>query len=138
MKRVNYTPLILVLFICTVIGIAYASQEVADTFKIDYRDKFQKTIKPPVEFTHKKHHDEFKVACAECHHVYKDGKNVWQEGQEVQKCIECHSPDKKEAKAKKVLDLRNAFHKNCQTCHKDAVKQGKKAPVKCAQCHVQE
>jgi len=138
MKHVNYTPLVLVLFVCTVIGIAYAGQEVQDTFRIDYRDKFEKTLKTTVELSHKKHHEDYKVACTGCHHVYEDGKNVWQQGDHVQKCIECHSPNREEAKAKNVLDLRNAFHKNCQSCHKDALKEGKKAPVKCAECHVQE
>ena len=70
-----------------------ADQKVADTFKID-NDKAMfkdgKRTKVAVELTHKKHAEDHKVACAECHHVYKDGKNTWKQGDKVQKCSECH------------------------------------------------
>ena len=49
-----------------------------------------KRTKASVELTHKQHAEAHKVACAECHHVYKDGKNVWKQGDKVQKCSECH------------------------------------------------
>jgi hypothetical protein len=91
--------------------------------------------KGPVKLSHKKHHEEYKVACAECHHEYKDGKNVWKEGQKVKKCSECHSPLKKEGK---VLKLNLSYHKNCKDCHKKVVEQdsNKKAPFKkCNDCH---
>lgn len=41
-------------------------------------------------FNHKDHSGKYQVPCAECHHVFEDGKNVWQEGMPVQKCTECH------------------------------------------------
>jgi hypothetical protein len=49
----------------------------------------------------------------------------------VKKCSSCHDPEKKQENADK---LNLAFHKNCQTCHKEL--KGKEAPwKKCADCH---
>ncbi len=96
--------------------------------------------KGPVKFSHEKHVKQYKVACTECHHVYKDGKNVWKEGDPVQKCIECHSPKK----VKGQLDLKRAYHKNCMGCHKKLAKEGKisvkeaKRLRKCSTCHVKK
>jgi len=90
---------------------------------------FGKHTKPAVTFTHKKHSVDYKLKCDSCHHVYKDGKNVWKEGDKVDMCSACHkSPKKNEGK---VLSLYNAFHKNCKDCHKEM----KKGPTKCNECH---
>lgn len=87
--------------------------------------------KGAVKLTHKKHAEEYKVKCEECHHIYKDGKNAWKEGDPVQKCSECHDPNEKKGAADK---LQLSFHKNCHTCHKD--NKDKKAPYsKCNDCH---
>ena len=88
--------------------------------------------KGPVKLSHKKHSVDYKVACTDCHHDYKDGKNVWKEGEPVKKCSACHNPLKKEGN---TLKLNAAFHKNCKVCHKDLVKEGKEAPTKCKDCH---
>jgi hypothetical protein len=91
--------------------------------------------KGPVKLTHKKHSTEYKIACTECHHDYKDGKNVWKEGDPVKKCGACHDPVKKQGKVDK---LKNAYHKNCKNCHKKLVEAGKAkaAPFKkCGDCH---
>ena len=89
--------------------------------------------KGPVNLSHKKHAVEYKASCNECHHVYKDGKNVWTATDPVQKCGECHNPLKSEGKVKK---LQTAYHKNCKDCHKAAAKEGKDAPYKkCNDCH---
>ena len=96
---------------------------------------FEPKKKGPVEFNHKEHAIEHKIACTECHHVYKDGKNVWKEGDPVQKCSACHDPVKTEGKKYK---LNLAFHKNCKDCHKKYYKKGEpeKAPYrKCNGCH---
>ena len=47
--------------------------------------------KKVLPFSHKKHYEEYKIACTDCHHVYKDGKNVWKEGDQVDKCDKCHT-----------------------------------------------
>ncbi|RJR24311.1 MAG: cytochrome C3 subunit A [Desulfobacteraceae bacterium] len=120
-----------VLFIA--VGVLTAA-DVPDKFLIQ-NEGYAADKKGPVEFTHKKHTADHKVACAECHHVFKDGKNVWKEGDAVQKCKECHDPNEKKGNADK---LQNAFHKNCKNCHKDLVEAGKStaAPFKkCNDCH---
>lgn len=94
-----------------------------------------KEKKGPVKFEHKKHEEDYKIACTECHHVYKDGKNVWKKGDPVQKCGACHDPKEKKGNVDK---LQNAFHKNCKDCHKKEVEEGKvkNAPYKkCNDCH---
>ncbi len=97
-------------------------------------DGYTSDKKGPVKLTHKKHVEEYGVACADCHHVFEDGENVWKEGDPVQKCYECHDYNESKGNAKK---LQLAFHKNCKDCHKDAFKEGKKgAPFrKCNDCH---
>ena len=74
--------------------------------------------KGPVNFQHKKHAEEYKVKCDNCHHVYENGKNVWKEGDKVQKCQECHNEatikgEKKLPEDKQKLNLKLAFHNNC-------------------------
>jgi len=38
------------------------------------KDKYE-----PTTLSHKKHATEYKIPCKDCHHVYEDGKNVWEE-----------------------------------------------------------
>ena len=111
-----------------------------------------------VEFTHAKHQTEYakkypefyKNGCGECHHD-KDNKPLsnLKEGDDVQKCIECHkiaaeAPKGKKAKKKlskkeKIKDYHaEALHENCRGCHKKynkKYKPSKKAPTTCAKCH---
>jgi len=97
----------------------------------------------PAKFTHKKHAEEYKINCTDCHHVYKDGKNVWKQGDNVQTCNACQTCAKtgkalKDASAEeKKLSLYNAFHDNCKGCHTkyNKEKQTKAAPTKCTDCH---
>ena len=97
-------------------------------------DAFTKYKKGAVKLSHKKHNVDYKIACAECHHVYKDGKNVFKEGVPVQKCSECHDALKSKGKVKKLMI---AYHRNCQVCHKKLAKGGKKTgpTKKCNGCH---
>ena len=115
------------------IGVLTAA-DVPDDVTIENKG-YKADKKGVVKLSHKKHSVDYKVACTECHHEYKDGKNVWKEGQPVKKCSACHNPLKKDGKTKK---LQNAYHKNCKTCHKALVKEKKsdKAPFKkCNDCH---
>lgn len=113
-----------------------ASGEVADSFIQETKDMKPKDLKPGVGFSHKAHSVDYKIACAECHHVYKDDKNVWKEGDKVQECIECHDM-KKNNKKTGARKLKTAFHKNCQTCHKELAKANKPTgpTKKCNECH---
>ena len=98
---------------------------------------FPKFKKGPVKLTHKKHVADYKLACTECHHVYKEGKNVLKKGDPIQKCSACHDPKKSEGKVKKLM---LAFHKNCQGCHKELQKAGKDTgpTKKCNDCHAKK
>jgi hypothetical protein len=78
-----------------------------------------------VPFPHKVHAEKEKIDCAKCHHKEKDLK-------EAQKCSTCHLLGEVKDNAPLVKD---AFHNNCQTCHKESAEKGKKAPVKCNECH---
>jgi len=97
---------------------------------------YKKDKKGSVTFDHKKHATDYKVACTECHHIFKDGKNVWKEGDKVQKCSECHDVNENTEKdGMKVMKLQNAYHKNCKTCHKEK----EKGPFKkCNDCHAKK
>jgi hypothetical protein len=111
---------------------ALTAADVSDDIMIS-NEGYKSDKKGPVKLSHKKHSAEYKVACTDCHHDYKDGKNVWKEGEPVEKCGACHNPLKKNGKVHK---LNTAFHKNCKGCHKKAAADGKKAPYKkCNQCH---
>ena len=104
---------------------------------------FSKHTKNLVTFHHKKHADNAKISCTDCHHVYKDGKNVWKEGDPVKKCDTCHTktgkPPKGMKKAEKIKEYcKYAMHANCKGCHKKMI--DKKSPMgkklrKCSGCH---
>ena len=114
-----------------------------DTMKIETQG-FKKHTKPPVDFTHKKHIEDYKIACGECHHDDK-GKALanLKMGDDVKKCSECHNKFEKDKKNKKdIMVLENAMHGNCIECHKEAnIKagdpKGRKgpAPTTCNACH---
>jgi hypothetical protein len=122
--------------------LSFAEQKVSD--EVSIQSSLWKSPKyGPSKLTHKKHVDEHKVACQDCHHVYKDGKNVWKEGDDVQRCDACHTCVKtgkalKDATPEqKKLSLFNAYHNNCKGCHVKYNKEKKsnKAPFKCTACH---
>ncbi len=92
------------------------------------------------QFTHKVHVSEYKIECTKCHHIYENGKNIWRQGAEVQRCQECHTNTMtgKELSAaseqEKKLSLFKAFHDSCRGCHA----KEKKGPVKCTECHAKK
>jgi len=95
-------------------------------------------------FTHKKHFEDHKISCGECHHD-KDNKPLdLKMGDDVQKCSECHNKFKKDKKNKKdIMVHQNAMHGNCVGCHKELNKKagdpkGLKgpAPASCGKCHI--
>ena len=96
--------------------------------KITIEHKYTARKKAPVVLSHKKHAEEYKVSCTECHHKWDKEKE-----KQPKRCSDCH----KEKKEGKKLGLKRAFHKSCQGCHKELAKQGKKAgpTTKCSGCH---
>lgn len=125
-----------------------AGTTVQDTFKMETEGYTKRTKGAPkyklVEFTHKKHTEDYKINCGECHHD-KDGKalTALKMGDEVKKCSECHNKFEKDPKNKKdILVHENAMHGNCVDCHKEVNKKagdpkGLKgpAPASCGKCH---
>ena len=113
---------------------AAEEQEPPDEITIQ-TEGYKARKKGPVEFSHSDHAENYDTECKECHHVYEDGKNVWEEGDHVKKCVECHDPNVSKGKVKKLMI---AYHKNCKDCHKQRVKDGLSddAPYKkCKDCH---
>jgi hypothetical protein len=107
--------------------------------------EFPTPTKGPVEFSHQKHNVDYKVACNQCHHKYQDGKNVWKEGEPVEKCSKCHTEmtvegEKKLPPDQQKLNLKLAFHGECQGCHQKMKKENPntKAALTCNTCHAGE
>jgi hypothetical protein len=116
-------------FIAAVTLVYAATKAPEQDIVIHSKDVFKEPKKGPVTFSHAKHKE---LKCTECHHEYKDGKNVWQEGQEVKKCFVCHKLEAQD----KIVALQKAYHDKCQTCHKKLKKEKKKTgPTACSKCH---
>ncbi len=87
--------------------------------------------KPPVKFSHRVH-EARRVACTQCHHDYQGRRNVWHEGQPVEKCQACHGLRPQARRP----DLKNAHHRQCKGCHLRVRQQGQQAgPIECQGCH---
>ena len=88
-----------------------------------------------VTLTHKAHAVQYGAKCESCHHPSKPGKAL---KTDHQKCGDCHT---KAVSAPMKTKLQAAFHDpmakkgTCVDCHVQANAKGKKAPVKCADCH---
>ncbi len=144
------------LLVTTIVAIAtlfiagglIASTKLPDMIKMEspaYEHK-----KGIVEFSHKKHVDEYGANCGECHHDDKGNPlTELKEGDAVQKCIECHNkpgqkPRGKDApklsKEEKLQYHAEALHQNCKDCHKKYNKENntKAAPTTCTKCHPKE
>jgi hypothetical protein len=77
----------------------------------------------PVTFSHSNHAKAMK--CSVCHHKDKNPT-------EPEKCETCHML--KEVR-NRAIPITDAFHKQCQTCHKQAKSRGVGAPESCNECH---
>jgi hypothetical protein len=89
---------------------------------------FERPQRPPAVFHHDRHNETAGIDdCAECHHVYEDGKKVAGESSEDQRCADCHGA----ASDGRKPALTRAFHTNCKGCHLEQ----KKGPVMCGACH---
>lgn len=134
MGKKSYILVGVILSIALFMGIGVLkATDVPNEFSIK-SDAFETHKKGGVKFSHTKHTVDYKVACTECHHVFKEGKNVFKQGDPVQKCAACHDPVESKGKVKKLM---LAYHKNCQGCHKELEKAGKPTgPTrKCNDCH---
>ena len=107
------------------------AEEMPEEIKI-YNEGYKRKVYKPVLFTHLVHSEDYGIECSNCHHTYKDGENVWEEGDPVQKCIACHSPTKKQGE--KVHRLVFAYHFNCKNCHRE----NESGPTECKDCHTKK
>jgi cytochrome c553 len=118
----------------------------ADVIKMQTKG-YEKHEKGIVEFTHKKHVEEYKAACGDCHHDAK-GKPLanLKPNDKVQSCVECHKKPGEKPKGKDAPKLSKkesleyhaeALHENCQGCHKafNTKNNSKAAPTTCVKCH---
>lgn len=122
--RYTHNKFILFCLLCLIFwgGAALANDD--SVLKVDV---FGALERPLSAFDHDQH-QELVDECADCHHVYEDGKLVEGESSEDQACSDCHT-----LKAQgNQPGLRTAFHQQCQGCHVEK----KSGPVACGQCHV--
>jgi hypothetical protein len=90
-----------------------------------------------VNFDHKAHEplaEKSGKGCVECHHTSTNAKL---KTEKPPKCASCHAErgNAKNPKVKgKEIWVQEAFHGQCQSCHK----QAKKGPVRCMECHVKK
>jgi hypothetical protein len=90
---------------------------------------FDDPQRTPSVFTHDTHNETAGIDdCAECHHVYEDGKRLEDESSEDQSCSECHDL----TATGDQPSLIKAFHINCKGCHQEE----KKGPIMCGECHI--
>jgi len=152
MKKRSFLPITTIVGIATMflaVGI-YAGTEVGDVIKME-NAAYKKHTKSLVMFSHKKHVEEYKAGCGECHHDENNKPlNNLKKGDAVKNCIECHKKagyiTGKAAKGLTAKQKReyhaNALHDNCKSCHqKFNKKKGLKstdpaaAPTTCTGCH---
>jgi Class III cytochrome C family len=88
-----------------------------------------------VKFEHKLHQERVGTKCDVCHHPSKPGKALTAQHEA---CFDCHT---KPATAGVKIERQGAFHNpmakagTCIDCHLAENAKGKKAPVKCMDCH---
>ena len=112
-----------------------------DSVLIANQKAFGKLQRPEVNFPHAAHMA--KLECTDCHHRYKNHKNVLdpgqlEEGKPGTQCADCHakpgsrfSPDLDPS----TLGLMQAYHKQCLNCHRVMAQKGKTGPRTCGGCH---
>ena len=106
------------------------AEDMPEEIPIDSKGYKRKVYKP-VRFTHLTHVEDYAIECNECHHDYKDGENVWQEGDPVKRCGACHNPNRRQGKVHRLVF---AFHFNCKRCHKE----NESGPIECQECHTKK
>ena len=129
-----------------VAGGIFAGTTVPDVVKMDNK-AYSKHKKGINVFSHKKHVEEYKAGCGECHHDENNKPlDNLKMGDNVQNCMECHSKPSERPKGKGAPKLKKkerlayhaeAIHYNCKGCHKKFNRKNKTkaAPTTCAKCH---
>ncbi|MDR2017884.1 MAG: cytochrome c family protein [Syntrophobacterales bacterium] len=118
MQKISLSSIILVfasVFATTFCDVSWA-QEKTPTKTMSIKAEGAKMAAVP--FSHQTHADKDRITCNICHHKAKEGK-------QYKKCVDCHSLKDTNNDAPAAKD---AFHKQCQNCHKEIMK-------KCNECH---
>jgi hypothetical protein len=84
-----------------------------------------------VTFSHIAHEERVNNDCQVCHHEIA-GDNT------AQACSDCHKLIVQITPLGEAMPLSKAFHTKCIVCHQKMVKEEKKAPVKCQDCHIKQ
>ncbi len=85
-------------------AVLFAGTTVQDTFKMESKE-YKKRTYNAAPLSHKKHVEEYKISCGECHHNEKaEPLNDLKPGDNVQRCIECHKIPSKKPKKTKLTD----------------------------------
>ncbi|MGQ9920828.1 MAG: cytochrome c3 family protein [Desulfobacca sp.] len=130
-RRLAFGGLVVVLLLALLLGAKSLGPTTPKPVSPLNSQSFQPREKGPVLFRHQPH-EAAGIACTACHHDYVRGRNVWRQGQPVAACESCHQVQPRP----KMLDLKNAFHRQCKGCHLQSGRQGRPAgPIRCEQCH---
>ncbi|HQG24832.1 MAG TPA: cytochrome c3 family protein [Syntrophorhabdus sp.] len=116
-----FTLTVFLFGIFSITGLVFADKQPPDSIVI----KNEGAKLPPVNFSHKSHVEKNKLECVKCHHKDTNPK-------EPERCGKCHLISEVKDNAPIAKD---AYHKQCQTCHKDSSAKGVKAPTACNECH---
>ncbi|MFP4444642.1 MAG: cytochrome c3 family protein [Desulfosudaceae bacterium] len=134
-------------------GFALAAANFPEMIRMEDKEAYEKHTQAIVDFSHKKHFEEYEIGCGECHHDDQGQPlNDLKVGDDVQKCVECHQPGRADRKSLAGLSREErekeelkyhygAIHQNCQGCHEEFNKEKSgnprkgPAPVSCTQCH---
>ena len=143
MRRGRFPVLMVILGIASFLWAANLDAQ-PDDISLDDNAVFTSRSRPAVEFPHMQHIDA-EIECSDCHHRFKGGENVVDEGEleEDAEGIKCSSCHKSEAgfRFKPDLDttkrtLQQAYHRMCMSCHRQVKKENKTAgSVTCGGCH---
>lgn len=126
--------------------------EPKNTIAIAHTEIFGTLERPQVIFDHQKHVEAIKKegkkeweSCNVCHRIEKEeitkikveNEVVKEEKKEKREIFVFEFPKKEVKKEKEAL--KKAYHDECISCHKQKIKEGKKAgPITCGECHVKE
>lgn len=113
---------------CMFAALLYAQP---DELTIENKSAYATRNRSGVYFPHDIHMES--VGCLDCHHDYAKGENLLDEDDLVEdgsaRCAACHT-------GKSSIGLREAYHKQCMTCHRSTNKlEAMRLPITCKDCH---
>jgi len=90
-----------------------------------------KNMAGKVLFDHKAHSvGGYGLSCVECHHTDADNE------EHPETCGACHKAESQTKEGKTVIKRQDAFHQQCEDCHKDYGIGPVKEDDRCSWCHV--